>query len=151
MQNKSLVDTRVSALLCRCKLMGDRPSMLSLKIRKTTLESIFDENFTSLSRKRWCCFTVIATLTIQPEVEQSVRYRCVSAPRITVWPAHRWLGCRRTFSGVSKTWGPPRDRSAHLRRRRTSCWRSWMLPGLDWGKPATCWLHCRCAWTSIFV
>lgn len=34
MLKESLVRTRVSALVCRCKLMGDRPSMLSLKIRK---------------------------------------------------------------------------------------------------------------------
>lgn len=54
------------------------------------MESIFDEDFTSLSRKRWCHFTVASTLTIQPEVEQSVHYRCVltSSP-----PSYRCLSC----------------------------------------------------------
>lgn len=71
--------------------------------------------------------------------------------RIAVCPAHRWLGCRRTFSGGSRTSGLPRDRSARSRRRRTSCWRSWTLPGLACEKPATCWRRCRCAWASTLV
>lgn len=69
--------------------------------------------------------------------------------RIAVRPTHRWLGCRRTFSGGSRTSGPPRDRSARWRRRRTSCWRSWTLPGHAWEKPATCWRPCR--WSADFV
>lgn len=50
---------------------------------------IFDEKFAWLSRKRWCGFTVAATLTTQPQVEQSVCYRCVLAHppyRCLPWP-----------------------------------------------------------------
>lgn len=61
--------------------------------------------------------------------------------------ALRWPGCRRRCSRASRTSETQRGRSPRWRRRRTNCWRSWTPPELDWGRPATCWLHCRSAHT----
>lgn len=58
-----------------------------------------------------------------------------------------WLGCSRRCSRGSRTSGQLRDRSPHWRRHRINCWRSWTLPGPDWERQATSWLHCRFART----
>lgn len=143
------------AKLC-CHVSKKHMGMTHLKIRGGGfIESIFDGNSTLLSMKCWCLFSLNFLHT---ENTASCVAACsswsASLSNPVLWsgcphptPTHRSLGCRRRCSEGSRTSGWLRDRSPLWRRRRTSCWRSWMPPGPDWGRPVTCWLLCRSPWT----